>query len=276
MNEETTLVRLDVSREDERPIQTNEVISAKGPTMPPLLVNVDLEDRRFSVISLVYECSLTYKENGRNDQAGPFNGQGVNNVLIDWGGTVHGGDLSGRVNVHIRRPNGTNYWSGWQNLLTNIKLVGENPSQTDVITESKEIQAVVIATKKSGLRMFTGGMPYYVDASFGLFLLSSPLPAQIWNWKENVAAGIAQFKDLQTKTSEYPGSLRTAEPQKYKGLPDYDSTQLKMETYQSYSIDRYWVPKKRGFIFKKWVWEKSKSVNDFADECLRIETGMPT
>lgn len=275
MSDESTAVTILLKGEnsdDSGPTQVSrETIQSAGPTMPRLSLNVEL-DPGFSVLQIDYEITVSYQGHGRNDTAS-FNGSGPNDVIIDWGSTVHGGEFAGRVNIEIRRPNGSTYWHGWTAIPEQITIVGENPSQAGVIAACGSKPPAVIAQKTSSMAMFDNGMPHH-DGGFGLFELASASPAEIWNWRTNVATGVAEYHRRVDATRTYPQSLRDADS-KYEGLPDYTEEQLKTETYQSYSEGRYYEPVKRGIIFRRWRWRKSKEVNGFADECLAIEATMP-
>ena len=249
------------------------VIDANGPTMPTITLSATL-DSGFSVLALKYEVTVSYTGHGRNDHPSVLAGQGASTATIHFAELILGGALTGRADVHIRRPNGTTYWTGWLPIGKTIPIIGSNPDKTALMEAAANIPPLIIAQLRSGLLMFDeAGQPAF-NAGFGLFAIPAPEAGDVWNWRSNLARGLTEFTEHQSAVARYPQQLRESSSD-YKGLTDYNEREAALETYQSYSTGRYWLPVKKGIIFRKWHWEKDKQGNGFADRCKQLEAQFP-
>lgn len=241
-------------------------IDPEGPTMPQKRIIVT-PDQPVQIHRTQYDINLIYTANGRNDATNFAATKEGSNILIDWGAFILGGTLQGRGRVYYTYL-GVSRWSDWIGLGGNLTVTGINPTLTQMRAHGIDLPALAVSYHKSKHRMFDeSGQPHF-GSGFGLFQLVAPTKEEVWNWKKNSDAGVADFEVRRNQAQGYPEELRRSDPRRYQRLPDYTKDQLKMETYQSYSDDRYWVPRKGWF---RWKWVKNPQVNDFADTCLTIE-----
>jgi hypothetical protein len=247
-------------------------IDPAGPTMPRITLGATL-DPGFSVVSLKYEVTISYRDHGRDDLSPMFSGSGPNNVAMDFQNQVLGGTLSGRADVLIRRPNGSTYWNGWQ-AIPSRPIYGKNPEIAALVAQAGLLPPIVIAKLRSDLQMFGADHLPFHRAGFGLFQLTDPAPGEIWHWRTHVAVGVADHARRSAAAAAYPESLRQSDPSTYRRLPDYDDAELQLETYQSYDTGRYWQPRRSGLFGRNWRWVKTTSDTLFADRCLANERDL--
>lgn len=248
-------------------------IDPAGPTMPKITLGATL-DPGFSVVSLKYEQTITYRGHGRDDRSPVFSGSGPNNLVLDFQNHVLGGTLSGRAEVLIRRPNGSTYWSGWQTTPAR-PIYGKNPESSALIEQAGSLPPIVIAKLRSDLQMFGADhLPFHRDG-FGLFQLTDLAPGEIWHWRTHLAVGLTEHARRSAEAAAYPDSLRHSDPATYRRLPDYNAAELKLETYQSYDTGRYWQPRRSGLFGRNWRWVKTSPDTLFADRCLATERDLP-
>jgi hypothetical protein len=100
-------------------------------------------------------------------------------------------------------------------------LVGTNPQRTDIENFLKQKSPDMyrtlqrIACKESGQRQFdappdggTGFCPLFgPGGKVGIMQIAKPTDDQIWNWKENVIAGIEKFKESVAAAEDYPNKV---------------------------------------------------------------------
>jgi hypothetical protein len=92
----------------------------------------------------------------------------------------------------------------------------------------------------------------------------APTPRQVWDWKSNVDAGAALFRQKQQDARTYPARVR----QQFPDATDFNGEQLKLETYQRYNGGGYW---EWDDVNKRW---KGRQTNGYGDESVRIEQSV--
>lgn len=248
-------------------------ISPEGPAMPGITLTAELADPGFSVLRIVYRLNVSYSGQGRNDRSRDYTGEGGNNVRVNFGEDIRGGVMHGQARAQIRRPSGSSYWTGWQPVRP-ASILGRNPAPAAVRDHLDLLPATVIAYRRSGLRMFADNGQPDVLGGFGIARIANPSAEQVWHWKRNAEQAKADYLARREQAAAYPQSLRDSDPKKYRKLPDFTPEQLRMETYQSFSDGRYYVPKRKGLFGKRWKWVKRDDVNAYADECAALEKAI--
>lgn len=242
-------------------------------TVEPRLLPIDLEYELSDATlngKLTYEAQIQYSEHGRNDKT-PIVAGSSNSLsfTIDFGYIVQGGTLQVDLHVPYRQPDGT---TGILQRNDTWSIRGENPTRADVKSRLGEIELQVIAYKESRFHQFVPqgnrqGLPVFGfsehGGGFGIMQLDPPKTArQIWDWKQNVDAGKALYATKQREVVQHFKNERQSHPE----APDLSSEQYKIALYQYYNGHFYWV-----WNSTKRVWEKESGINDYGEDCLRVE-----
>lgn len=129
---------------------------------------------------------------------------------------IRGGELSFAVKANI---NG----ECWQAESRGLRIEAMNPRCSDLLAALTHDTLRRIACHESGLRQFRaardggqGACPLFSGDNLlgaGIFQITYPPPTdeQIWNWRENLAAGAAVFNSKITVARAYPGKVAQSE-----------------------------------------------------------------
>jgi len=97
-----------------------------------------------------------------------------------------------------------------------FKILGEQPEKDDVLALIRKSTtlwyAVPIAETESEVRQFKDGYPLHFDHNgYGIFQLTdfpAPTCSETWNWKVNVARGVAKLNESHTYAVDWMRSQR--------------------------------------------------------------------
>ena len=161
-------------------------------------------------------------------------------------------------------------WLGKYGLLKVGAIRGQNPTKKAVKARLGTLEHQVIGYKESKFRQFgADGQPLYGQDSRGpggygiMQLKSPPLPVQrIWDWTQNVDAGVAKYDDGKRQVVQHYRDLRAADPT----LPDLTANQYKYAFYQYYDSGFYWIPDANGT-----GWVPDDSHRQYGDDAVKVE-----
>ena len=222
------------------------------PKMPELKAEAQLKNFTGGVIHYTWEFTLRWTgPDGRlfNDEfAGKTEAQNaeVSAWTIAWENKTRGGnDIALRVTTVGK---GKTY----QKSVTNpFKIIGENPTVAQVKAGlSLQEQVVVYRESFPKWQHFNNqGFPIFgFPHGYGLMQLDNPRATdeQVWNWKENRAAGVVLLQQKRTDAEGYPGRIRAkarrgALSPGYLNTPNFLTDELLWkETFQRYNGGAYW------------------------------------
>src|SRR6516165_7033427 len=169
-----------------------------------------------SVVFRADDCPPFGPDDLRTDFS--FSGTGGNEITADFPeNVVRGGSITfsakGLVNgCAVSAVDGTG-------------LVGTNPQRTDIENFLKQKSPDTyrtlqrIACRESGQRQFnsppnggTGFCPLFgPGGKVGIMQIAKPTDDQVWNWKENVTAGIEKFKKSVAAAEDYHNKVMQSE-----------------------------------------------------------------
>jgi hypothetical protein len=172
-----------------------------------------------------------------------------------------GGRLHITIEIPLRSSNGT----------TQIKtmpyegsIIGMNPDLPAVKAALGSLEMQVIAYKESRFRQFDPDfLPLFgPPRGFGLMQIDTPIPTyrQIWDWRENIKAGIALFEQKRKEVTQHFMNVRKAQP----GAPELTEEQFLLAMFQYYNGGYYWA-----WNTGKSSWEKVDTTG-YGDDALRI------
>lgn len=240
------------------------------PKLLPIIVNVILQDGDTLNGEIIFSASIEYNENGRNDKSPLIQGRSsTSKVEINFGNIIIGGNFKFEMDIPCKNIAG----SYTQKLVGSSQIGAMNPSKQNIKQTLNNIELQVISYKESRFRQFNNdGMPLFGPPNgFGIMQIDTPVPTsnQIWNWKDNIDAGMALYNIKITDAKSYPARTR----KKFPDAKNFTQEELKLETYQRYNGGNYW---KWDDTLKIWIKDNS---NGYADDCYRIEklvnTGNP-
>lgn len=249
------------------PVSIDELSSVyyinEEPAMPIMEINIKLSTGISLAQNIVYSGWIEYSEHDRNDKTNPINGiSSSTKISFKFDIFIQGGTFSFKITVPYIDVLG-HFFS--KDLTGTVDIRGINPSKETVKNSLSQIELLVIGYQESKFRQFdSDGLPTFgAPHGFGIMQLDTPPPtaSQIWNWKENVDAGIALFNKKASHAKSYPERIRKI----YPDVKDFDDTQLKLETYQEYNGGNYWE-----WDDIKKLWTKVTESN-YADDCLNTE-----
>jgi hypothetical protein len=97
--------------------------------------------------------------------------------------------------------------------LGGLKIVGTNPSLADVRLALGQDTLRRIAHQESGFEQFLGDWPKFSSDGLkgaGIMQITPATIEQRWNWRTNVAAGVAVFNGRYALTNTYVASMSTS------------------------------------------------------------------
>jgi len=237
------------------------------PKLPKIPINLRVSPGFSLSGEIQYSAVIEYKEHGRNDASHGASGRsGSLGFTVDFGDIIQGGTFTLEMVVPLRRD--SDGATGNLRVTGTSSVRGDNPTKADVRSRLGELPLQVTAYRESRLRQFdASGLPLFGPPNgFGVMQLDTP-PAtarQLWDWRQNVDAGVALFRQKANEARTYPGRVRN----NYPDATDFTPEQLKLETYQRYNGGGYWQWDDAN---KRWV---VKPNNGYADESLRIEKSV--
>lgn len=225
---------------DSNAFEAEKVIAWISPNakMPVVPIQLTLKPG-FSLVALSYSARIDYKDHGRNDTTGLRTGSPNKlSFTINFGASPQGGAFVIDMPVKIKRNSDGAIASRTISGSSNVR--GRQPSKSNVKAALSNIELKVTAYRESRFRQFTNaGKPLFGPPhGFGVMQIDNP-PAtarQIWDWKDNVRAGIALFNQKKEDARTYPARVRKNHPT----ATDFTPAQLKLETYQRYNGGGYW------------------------------------
>jgi hypothetical protein len=240
--------------------------------MPSRPINGTITDGTV-VIAPHVEVYVEYTDVGRNDRTDTLaiDGEIIDpthwRVVIDFGDRVQGGTLYVNLRVVAVNPNGQEV----ELVASDSSVVtGINPTKAEVKARLAELRFQVLAYKESRFQQFNAqGMPKAnkVSKDFGIMQLhqttNTPTARQIWDWKQNVDAGVALFRSKEPIVRQHFKNIRD----EYPDAPELTADQLKLAYYQYYNGGFYW---KWNNVAKAWQ-KMSAAATKYADDCLRVE-----
>ena len=223
---------------------------------------------------LTWSAWITYSDHSRNDQSPIFSGHSDvwSPITIDFQGICMGNVIHMSVKAVVRDvatgAKDNISWDGHNSIL------GQNPSVSDVKSRLGNIKTQVIAYKESSPKwkqFGADGLPVVdVMLGFGIMQLTNspkPTPTEIWNWKDNVDAGIKKYNDGITVVQNHYNNLRTSHPT----LPALSAADLQKAYYQYYNSGNnfYWLPNSAN---DGWIKNPNSQFYVYGDDAVDIES----
>lgn len=151
--------------------------------------------------------------------------------------------------------------AGVKTASASVKITGENPGEGEVETyvqaqaDSDGFDKIVVHESK-GRHFNQRGEPVKsFDNGYGLCQLTTPVPKyeQVWNWKENIAAGLALFAKKRAAAIAYLSQDKRS----------YTADQLKYETVCRWNGGSYhvWDAKAGAWVRQSGILCDSKTGN---------------
>lgn len=146
-----------------------------------------------------------------------------------WDANLNGKTLGGKLSVEVA--------AGSVAFRRTVFILGKNPSKDDVVSFLSSMPNTVgfdlVIDQETHFKNFINadGEPVVAgDSGYGLTQMTTPAPTyeQVWNWKENVRAGVALFQQKQREAID-----------SFKPHP-YTQEQLKTETYARWNGGSYY------------------------------------
>jgi hypothetical protein len=217
-----------------------------------------------------------YSDHGRADQSSTLNVNATasdGSFTINWGATVQGGRLVYDRQMVVKHiPSGQTRTYPFHATRGDIR--GQNPDKAAVKARLGALEHQVIAYKESvpkWCQFGLDGLPVFGPPNgFGIMQLdNSPTPTarQIWDWKQNVDAGIAKYDSGAHTVGQHYKNIKNQHPT----LPDLTVDQLKRATYQYYNSGNngfYWIASADG---KNWIKNPDAVFTSYGDDAVRIE-----
>lgn len=205
-------------------------------------------------------------------QAGTCASAGVSCVYFDQANGLVGGvwlpQFQGYRGGDVRIGVSVTYAGSVLRAETRVKIIGTNPPFSEVhkACGGSTTDAAKIACHESGMQQFRkSGLPVLgPGGDVGIMQLCGPKPAtcdERWNWRANVAAGIALFTTHSAAARQY------LDTHKVDGKWPNDKNMTKEQVLQRESIKRY-----NGRVY--WTWDEKSSMwlaqppGDYTDKVL--------
>jgi hypothetical protein len=161
-----------------------------------------------------------------------------------WVANLNGKIIGGKLSVQVM--------VGDRVFRRTVYILGKNPAKSDVVNFLSTLPDTdgfdKLIEQESHFKNFINADSEPIvafDSGYGMTQMTSPAPSyeQVWNWKENIKAGVKLFQDKQAKAKKL-----------LKDHP-YTSDQAAMETYGLWNGSRYyqWNPQSQ-------AWERDPSV----------------
>lgn len=237
------------------------------PNLPPFSVQWYYINHgpEYVFVSANYSAHIYYRDHGRNDvsQTLQFTAATLT-PTFNFGGRIIGGVFSCTCSINWRRT--TDGHTGTTAPATSEwGILGDNPLKANVRAMLSDRALQVIAYKESRFRHFDNqGLPLFgPPRGFGVMQLDTPPPStqQVWDWKQNVAGGIALYNKKKQEVSQHFQNIYTANP----GAPHLSDEQFRLALYQYYNGGFYWD---WDGATKTW---KKVGVTAYGDDAMRIE-----
>jgi len=224
-----------------------------------------------------WTATITYSDHGRSDSQVISGTSSVwSPILIDFQGQVQGGTIHMNVSAKVRDI-GTGAednlnWSGSSTIL------GQNPPPSAVKSRLGPLDCQIVAYKESSpkwCQFDATGLPSYGNdptppGGFGIMQLTvfpTPTARQIWDWTQNVDAGVAKYQAGKATINQHYANIASSSPGIQPLLPD----QLKLAYYQYYNTGNkgfYWIPSTDG---KSFVKNPNSAYTSYGDNAVAIE-----
>jgi len=239
----------------------------KDAQLPPFTKQWYWDSGPLQILSVTHTAWIEYDEHGRNDRS-PTVSYTSNSLLAryDFGGLVQGGRLSTQAVARWRNP--ANGQTGETPPSVETESIrGDNPDKSTVKALLPDTQSKVLAYMESRFRQFDNtGLPLFgPPRGFGVMQIDTP-PAtarQCWDWKDNIAAGLALYAAKKTEVTNHFNNIYKAHPKaKAKRLKP---EQMAQALYQYYNGGFYW-----DWDDKANDW-KTVGTTSYGDEGIRIE-----
>lgn len=237
------------------------------PRLPPFTVQWYWTGHgaEYVMVSANHKGYVIYNEHGRNDRSRMY--QFTNNTLrpsFDLGSEIRGGTFICRCSINWRRTTdgatGTTPEGEQQ-----FGILADNPTKAVLRGLLPDVQLQVICYKESRFRQFDNlGLPLFgPPAGFGAMQLDTPSPSasQLWDWKQNIAGGVALYNQKKSEVNQHFKNIYEAHP----SAPRLNEEQMRLSLYQYYNGGFYW----------EWDnvangWRKYGNFV-YADDSMRIE-----
>lgn len=238
------------------------------PRLPPFSIQWYWTDHgpEYVMQSVDFEAQILYEDHGRRDRSRILKQNNTNSLLghFDFGGDILGGIFECSSWVNWRRTTdgatgrtaeGKGQWA----------ILGDNPTKANIRALLPELPLQVVAYKESRFRQFdNASLPLFGPPNgFGAMQIDTP-PAtarQLWDWRQNVAAGISLYRRKQREVTQHFTNTCRAHPE----APQLTRDQLKLALYQYYNGGFYWE-----WDVKNLAWKTTGNVA-YGDDSLRIE-----
>lgn len=250
----------------------------KTPYMPDIIPKAHLKNYTGGTVNFQWNLRVQWESPGGRpfDDSFPGNTQvsnsDVSSWVINWREITRGGD---EITLDVTASTGKNVYNKTVN--HGFIIGGLNPSKDEVKNGlSIEEQVIVYMESKPKWKQFYEDINRFpiwgTPRGYGLWQLDTP-PAsdeQVWNWRENTAAGQALFGIKKSLATAYPSVIRK------KGgfnrfASDYTQQELLTDAFQLYNGHHYWI-----WVTNKWLpftgfWEKNPNLTrDYGGAAIKI------
>jgi len=278
------------------------------PKMPEVTFRARLKDYVEGTVNFFWNITVEWTGKGswktpNNPEVYQGSKSGQNSDWIDfdvktnsdWVALIRGGQT---VKISVRATAGSQVF---EKVLENpFRILGRNPSKSDMLTELNERVYKAIAYKESRLNQFAKTLGVLANPSpdfplqgvdpndVGIMQINNPENDDIiWNWKSNIGTGKARYIDKLGKANNYGSRVRSGNtwylndstyyfndpirvtsvyPRGYLNATDLTGDDLAKEAIQRYNKGIYWrwVPIEPDDPESEGAWRASPR-NDYGD-----------
>jgi hypothetical protein len=235
------------------------------PALPRMRVVWNWNNPGFEIVQVHHRAVIQYTEHGRNDSSSQL--QFSNRSLIselDFGAEIQGGTLSCYCSVSWRRTSDGGTGQTGESV-QQFGVLADNPVRSDIRSALGSVELQVIAYKESRFRQFdNASLPLFGPPNgFGVMQIDTPRPTarQVWDWRQNVAAGAALFGQKKVEVTRHFKNIYDSDAT----IPKLTADQFKLALYQYYNGGWYWD---WDGAAKAW---KKVGTTSYGDDALRIE-----
>lgn len=235
------------------------------PSLPLMKVQWYWDSPGYVITQVHHKAYIIYNEHGRNDVSRALQFSNTSLVSeLNFGNDIQGGTLICRCSISWRRSSdGQTGQTGEGE--QQFGILADNPSKSDVKASLGSIELQVIAYKESRFKQFDNtSLPLFGPPNgFGVMQLDNPRPTarQLWDWRQNIAGGVALFQQKKREVDQHFRNVYTAHPE----VPKLTQEQLQLAIYQYYNGGWYWD---WDTTTKAW---KKVGTTSYGDDALRIE-----
>lgn len=208
-----------------------------------------------------------YSQQGRRDRTEFF--YGISDKLtftIDFGPAVQGGAITIVIAPLLLRrvPDGMLMKLSIPNTI--VPVVGTHPSAEDVKVALQIRTMQVISYINSRFKQFdaTGAPLGGLAAGCGVLQIKEATTEQTWNWRANIAAGLALLAEKRIEVETHYKEVRELNPD----APALSAKQLQLALFQRYNGGWYWT-----WDRPKSMWIKQNNTQ-YADRAFEIEKAV--